>query len=353
MAFPLPNATPASGAGQRLKTDLITLAGLFGNTSATCVVVHEDGSQSTYNAASNTDAARGTALLAALTAMVSGDALFLSGGNFDCGSSRVVLPAGTSMHGAGIGVTNVKTSYSNNLSNASVTFGNSCLVAGLTLTNYSTAAVAIGVGTGTADTGFTGTANLSAVQIVGPQASATEAFPLILWGGGGTLRVYDSQISCVESSSGNIYGAVAVAGTLRLFNCDISITGGTAGTYFGAYAAGGQLQVLGGMITMLLPTPSGSATVYSLWQQPPNKLLAVGVVLSTSPIVSGTGVSADVHGFALLSSVIRRTERLWSVGLLHSQRLSWSATYGRCWYRYTTVARSRCRDRSNSRSFRK
>lgn len=57
-------------------------------------VIHKDGTTNVYNPASNTDASRGTALLTALAACVSGDVVYLTANTFDIGTSGIDLTLG-------------------------------------------------------------------------------------------------------------------------------------------------------------------------------------------------------------------------------------------------------------------
>jgi hypothetical protein len=72
------------------------------------------GTLTPYVPSAATDAARGTALLAALAAAVSGDTLLLGPGTYDCGTHAdmsahaVVIPAGVTVTGSGIGATTIQ-----------------------------------------------------------------------------------------------------------------------------------------------------------------------------------------------------------------------------------------------------
>ena len=77
--------------------------------TSTIVVKHSDGGVTPYNA-TNVDTDRGSSLLTALAASVSGDVVQLGPGIFDCGTSRVVIPAGVGVIGAGWN-TEIRTAY--------------------------------------------------------------------------------------------------------------------------------------------------------------------------------------------------------------------------------------------------
>lgn len=76
--------TPESGLadyGLLLQTDAGTLTG--------------------YEPSADTDAARGTSLIAAVAAMAAGDTLYIGPGTYDIGTTQLVLPAGSSLIGQG------------------------------------------------------------------------------------------------------------------------------------------------------------------------------------------------------------------------------------------------------------
>lgn len=79
--------------------------------AATTVVIHRDGTQTAYNAASNTDAARGTALLNAVSGMVNGDACIVGNGIFDIGDNYLIIPHSGSLIGYGRNTTFIKSRW--------------------------------------------------------------------------------------------------------------------------------------------------------------------------------------------------------------------------------------------------
>jgi hypothetical protein len=78
----------------------------------TVIITHKDGPPTPYLAAANTDAARGTALIAAVAARIDDDQLELGPGRYDVGTANLDLSAGgtlsASMRGAGMGRTVIR-----------------------------------------------------------------------------------------------------------------------------------------------------------------------------------------------------------------------------------------------------
>lgn len=72
------------------------------------VITHKGGTKTGYAPAADTDVARGTALIAAVAAAVSGDVIQLTANTYDLGSAMLALPAGVSLVGAGKAQTVVK-----------------------------------------------------------------------------------------------------------------------------------------------------------------------------------------------------------------------------------------------------
>jgi hypothetical protein len=92
----------------------ITAAGLRVGIAAqvgTVVVTHANGTGTVYAASADTDAARGTALLAAVASLVAGDHLMAAPGDYKVGivsgtgadSLVIVLPSGVTFEGSGYG----------------------------------------------------------------------------------------------------------------------------------------------------------------------------------------------------------------------------------------------------------
>jgi hypothetical protein len=81
---------------------------------AAIIVKHKDGTATRFQPTANTDAARGTKLLAAVATLVAGDALYTGAGTFDIGTSVIIMPAGNiAFHGAGKTATLIDCSSSN------------------------------------------------------------------------------------------------------------------------------------------------------------------------------------------------------------------------------------------------
>lgn len=67
------------------------------------IVTHADGSTTVYNPAAATDAARGTALAAAVAALTAGDSCKVSPHAYHVGSSGLLIPSGVNFEGSGYG----------------------------------------------------------------------------------------------------------------------------------------------------------------------------------------------------------------------------------------------------------
>jgi hypothetical protein len=125
----------------------ITDAGNGGHTIATSgyglqpiTVVHANGGVTLYTPSTNSNAARGTALLAAFAAGVSGDSVYLSADTFDLGTSALDQSLNATgcvnLYGAGKYKTVVTSLYnSSSISYPVVRAGSNCTTADLTITN--------------------------------------------------------------------------------------------------------------------------------------------------------------------------------------------------------------------------
>lgn len=65
------------------------------------------GNRAVYPPSADTDAARGTALIAAVAAAAAGDSIYLGPGAYNIGTTQLVLPAGSSLIGQGFGTTSI------------------------------------------------------------------------------------------------------------------------------------------------------------------------------------------------------------------------------------------------------
>ena len=77
-----------------------TIDAILGRLNGTIVVQHASGSPTVYQPSANTDAARGTAFLAALAAAASGDVLYLAAMTYDCVANQIIIPGGVIIQGA-------------------------------------------------------------------------------------------------------------------------------------------------------------------------------------------------------------------------------------------------------------
>lgn len=71
------------------------------------VVQQESGYRSVFVPSADTDAARGTALIAAVAAATTSDIIWLSGGNYAIGTTQLVLPTASVLKGQGYGTTTI------------------------------------------------------------------------------------------------------------------------------------------------------------------------------------------------------------------------------------------------------
>lgn len=88
-------STPTTLAGYGI-TD-----GASGNFAV--VVQNDNGTRTTYLPTADTDAARGTALITAVAAALAGDVILVGPGNYETGTTQLVLPTGSSLIGYGWG----------------------------------------------------------------------------------------------------------------------------------------------------------------------------------------------------------------------------------------------------------
>jgi len=103
-------------------------------------VVHANGGVTLYTPSTNSNAARGTALLAAFAAAVTGDSVYLSANTFDLGTSALDQSLGATgcvnLYGAGKYKTVITSLYnSSSISYPVVRAGSNCTTADLTITN--------------------------------------------------------------------------------------------------------------------------------------------------------------------------------------------------------------------------
>lgn len=295
----------------------------YGITDAfpSVLVLHVDGSRTAYQTASDTDAARGTALLAAVAALVTGEAMQLSVGTFNVGSTAIVLPANTTFVGMGRKQTVITGAVSGD---TLITPGNSCVVGCMSILNTNSIGTPIGWVSAAAATNVVVKDIYARGNIDGIICSTTAG------GGGGSLTVYNSEIDtlattavggasdavavtdgstvvaygCIITSNGNSLndarGMSAFAGTITAIGCQITAKNGVSYSYaVNAFANSNAAVVIDGCIL----TTSGSASLFDLRQNGPASLTVAGSLYGTAktngtitqgdPLVSGAAQKAS------------------------------------------------------------
>jgi hypothetical protein len=94
-------------------TRWLPMASLGLSTSGSIIVIHKDGTQTSYSTTTDTDSARGQLLLSAMAAASSSDSFYLSANTYDIGTEDVDLSLGgtgdgVSIHGQGEYMTRIK-----------------------------------------------------------------------------------------------------------------------------------------------------------------------------------------------------------------------------------------------------
>ncbi len=105
------DSTPQLGGDLDGNGKKITNIGKISATTTdfgTVVIRHKDGTTTAYNSTADTDAARGTALVAAVAAAAAGDVIIISAHTYDLGVYNTILPTSVNLFGAGIGATIIK-----------------------------------------------------------------------------------------------------------------------------------------------------------------------------------------------------------------------------------------------------
>ena len=231
-----------------------------------------------FNAAANTNAARGTALLAAITASSSGDTIRMGPGTFDMDTNAVVIGAGRSLIGAGMWETVIESDYVTNGQTKTQLQpeGNKVTLKGFSFVSTIAGAssgdgVSIPFGSLSATTGFTNL-RMEDVRIYGD----TDA----LWytptfGGNSSMEANN----CRFEGKWDCFRWIGVAGDVARFrNCTFTITtpdanGFTAqcrvlqpktGTFYfeNCYIHGNNQHASGTQATLLNTETGGNASCY-------------------------------------------------------------------------------------------
>ena len=223
------------------------------DTTAPIVVSHKDGTITPYSVATDSDIARGTALLNAMAAALDGDVIQLSANTFDVQVNQIDLSLGGTgtvhLKGAGKYVTIIKSALSSQLgTRASVHPGNNSITADLSIIGTVVPGPQWVWGALTDDTSFTNAelinvyiqASIDGIYINQDNCSAIIRNVTIhsTWDTiyisslNSTFDIYDSEFVGVADPaiySGEKTGGITLGGssTLNSFRNTISATGGT------------------------------------------------------------------------------------------------------------------------------
>lgn len=182
------NVTASSTVTKINGTSLAGLAtGLLKNTTSTgvpsiatagtdyvapgvVVIYNKGGTWTSYAASANTDAARGTALLAAIAAWTSGDVIVIGPGDYDIVTSFITFQPSMWIHGAGIDVTRILGQYHSPAlvtnSNCVVALATNCRLSDLTIYANNATQQVSPIGAAHNDSAYTG-AVVERVKIIG------------------------------------------------------------------------------------------------------------------------------------------------------------------------------------------
>lgn len=230
-------------------------------------VLHKNGTTTAYNPATNTDAARGAALLAAFAAAVDGDLVYLVNGTFDLGNNGIDLTLGNtgvvSIFGSGKYTTIIKSSVSQfviNAASASTASDLSIIVTstGATFTlpwGNETVVITNAILRNVYISGrtdgiyFQNHNNPGKVIAWIYNCDINTNWDVVFLAESGTINVYDTTFNAVAISSVNsqlfAYGPHATDGLINLYNCQMSASGGTSNN-FAVFSEGGSITVNGG-----------------------------------------------------------------------------------------------------------
>lgn len=238
--------------------------------------VHTNGTTTPYTAASNTDLARGAALLAAVTNGIAGDRLYLTNVVFDLGATnRLQLQSvqpGMSLIGAGRNATEIKTQCDFSIvGNAFIQVGTNSLVSDLTVTSRAGSnkfSFPVGVWHGPAATGvalsnLNVSGNSDCIYMFTTNASSASFYNLNLSANydcynvgstGGTYYLTNCvSVSTATSASGfaeHGFGATLDDGTFTIVDSTFTGTGGTTDNN-GILLNGGTVSITRGAATAI------------------------------------------------------------------------------------------------------
>jgi hypothetical protein len=244
------------------------------------VITHSNCTQTEYSAVTNSDISRGTTLKNAVAAAVSGDALYLTAGNFDVGTSSITLPTGVSLYGSGIDTTTIISQRIGG-SGAILVPGTNSTIGYLTvLGNEGTHQLQLPIGFYQGRDAIPTSFTVEYVKLIaesdGFYLYSTTPFTanihnstveskwdtLTLDSLGSTVNVYDSTFTSVGPYNSAVLGTAAwsrgTGGTLNLYNSTFTASGNVNGSY-GIFS-----NIVNGFVNVYHCTVSGGS--YDLGQ---------------------------------------------------------------------------------------
>lgn len=262
------------------------------------LLVKPNGVTRSFGYGATSDTARGTALLAAVTAASSGDTIKLGPGEFDIQTGHVVIPAGSTLCGDGMYSTRI-TSQRDLLFQGVIVNPNgaNCVIRDLSIIGNATAGpglgkfqACIGATTTEGDNVFTDLEVLNCYLSADTDCYYVSSYTTLCTA---VLRdcVLRSNYDCVMHFRDDIECVT------HLYDCDISAVGPTnslGGDQIarGVSAIGGTIYVHGGSINAQSAAGGGSATNIGVYAVSPGTVILRGVAVTSS----GTGTVNDLSG---------------------------------------------------------
>jgi len=278
-------STPAGGPGggsvTSAEVSAVSAAALSANNTISArlagdvIVIHADGTRSSYWAATNSDTDRGTALMSAMSAAVTGDTVYLGPNTYDIVNNHVDLSlAGTgtiNLRGSGRRLTVIESTWDENTQGCIVVPGNNSLVEHLSIIGNAVAGTfqaPWGAKLGL-DAAFTNavlrdcylTAEADGIYVttVGPSTGTIidceveTNFDTFMLDAVGTFYIYDCIFTAVANASfpgtARCISSNNALGNVHAFNCILSASNGSVrntGVYAGNVP---NLNIYGGRIT--------------------------------------------------------------------------------------------------------
>lgn len=184
-----------------------------GGAGGLVAVMNDSGIVTRYQPSADTDAARGTALLAAVAAHAAGESILVGAGTYNIGTSLIALADNSCLFGAGMDTTTI-VSTAINTANAVIKPGNNGRIAHLHVncTTSGSGDYQYPIGT------LSGAVTNATVDYVRVTADSDSV----------VLNVASSSITCshcrLETKYDSVYAAAANT-TIRLYDCEVLVTG--------------------------------------------------------------------------------------------------------------------------------